>query len=171
LLVAAGALMAAARFSDGPIGLFLGGPFRSGELVTGPEPDWAFAAELATVELQLVTPPRSRTTHVLVHRGQLYIPSGIISVGPFVYLGQVFWKQWPYQALSDPRVVLRIGGKLYERRAARVLDPDLRLELGARYEEKYGIDLPEAPDPEQVWYFRMERPGPERGGLRGQTDD
>jgi hypothetical protein len=156
LLVTATGLIAAARFSDGPIGLLVGGPFRSGELASGPEPDWAFAADIATVELQLLNPPRSRTTHVLVHRGQLYIPSGIISLGPFVYLGQVFWKQWPYQALADPRAVLRIAGKLYERRAIRVVDPDLRRELSASHARKYGIGLPDAPDPKQVWFFQME---------------
>ncbi len=34
---AVAALAIAARFSDGPIGLFAGGPFRSGELISGPE--------------------------------------------------------------------------------------------------------------------------------------
>jgi len=155
LIVAAAALIAASRFSDGPIGPFVGGPLRSGELMHERNPDWLFAADIATIELQLVTPPRSRTTHVLVHGGQLYIPSGIIHVGPFVHLGQVSWKRWPYQALVDSRVILRIRGKLYERRAVKVEDPDLRRELSAVYAKKYGIGLPAETDPNDVWFFEM----------------
>ncbi len=51
------ALTIVARFADGPIGPFAGGGFRSGELVSGPEPDWSFAATIPEVELQLVEPP------------------------------------------------------------------------------------------------------------------
>ena len=36
------ALLVGARFADGPIGIVAGGPFRSGELVSGREPDWSF---------------------------------------------------------------------------------------------------------------------------------
>lgn len=154
---AAVALVFVSRCSDGPIGPLAGGPFRTGELVTGPEPDWAFAAGVETVELQLVDPPNSRTTHLVVYQGRPYIPCGIVAVGPFVFLGQAFWKRWPSAALRDPRAILRIGGRLYERRAVRVDDVDLHRRLGALVAEKYRMKLPEALDPEEVWFFRLER--------------
>ena len=36
--------------------------------------DWRFAADVPEIELQLVAPPRSRTTWVLVREDQLYVP-------------------------------------------------------------------------------------------------
>ena len=56
---ALGALAVSARFSDGPSVIFSGGPLVAGELVTGPEPDWSFARDVRTIELQLLDPPRS----------------------------------------------------------------------------------------------------------------
>ena len=56
-VVALGALMVSARFSDGPSAVFRGGPLVAGELVTGPEPDWSFARDVREIELQLLDPP------------------------------------------------------------------------------------------------------------------
>ncbi|MCH8254190.1 MAG: hypothetical protein IID06_02485 [Gemmatimonadetes bacterium] len=53
------ALAISARASDGPSVVFGGGPLVAGELVTGPEPDWSFARDVRTIELQLLDPPRS----------------------------------------------------------------------------------------------------------------
>ena len=39
-----------ARILDGPIGPFPGGPLITGELVSGPDPDWSFAAKFSTIE-------------------------------------------------------------------------------------------------------------------------
>ena len=39
-------LAISARFSDGPSVIFAGGTLESGELVTGPEPDWSFARDI-----------------------------------------------------------------------------------------------------------------------------
>jgi len=108
------------------------------------------------VELQLLNPPRSRTTHLVVLDNHPYIPSGIVKVGPFVFLGQAFWKRWPYEALKDPRVILRVDGKLYQGRATRVTDPKLHRELIALMSEKYHLDLKEPPAPERVWFFHLE---------------
>ena len=124
--VAAVALFASviAHSSDGPIGPLAGGPFRSGELVPEAKIDWESLARTPTVELQLVDPPRSRTTHIVVLDGRAYIPSGIVKVGPFVFLGQAFWKQWPDDVLEDPRVIVRSDGRLYEARAVKELGAD-----------------------------------------------
>ena len=68
-----------ARFADGPVAIVAGGPFTSGELVTGPEPDWSLVGDTKEVEFQLVEPPRSRTTWILEHEGKIYIPSGYMT--------------------------------------------------------------------------------------------
>ncbi|MBW2390106.1 MAG: hypothetical protein JRG89_16985, partial [Deltaproteobacteria bacterium] len=56
LLLGVGGLLIGARFSDGPIEIIAGGPFTSGELVTGPEPDWSFVHDTQEVEFQLLEP-------------------------------------------------------------------------------------------------------------------
>ena len=61
------------RLSDGSDFVFSGGPLVSGELHTGPEPDWSFTNDIVTIELQLEDPPRSRTIWVGEHDGKLYV--------------------------------------------------------------------------------------------------
>jgi hypothetical protein len=149
------ALAAAARLSDGPIGPFAGGPFRTGRRLDGPEPDWSFTKAVQTVELQLLHPPRSRTTHILTYRGELFAPCGIVKAGPFVFLGQAFWKRWPSEALADGRVIVRIGEQLYDRHVIKVTDPTVHRELSTLLAEKYGIPLDKPPDIEVAWFFRL----------------
>ena len=84
-----------ARHSDGPIGPFPGGPLVAGELVSGPEPDWSFAAALPHFEIEVgETTPRSRTVWLLVDQGELFVPAGFAS-----------HKNWPAEAMADGRVV------------------------------------------------------------------
>ena len=79
LVVAVGAVFVAARFHDGPLGMIAGGPLVRGELVTGPEPDWSFVHDVPTVEFQLLSPARSRTTWILEVDGKVYIPCGYMT--------------------------------------------------------------------------------------------
>ena len=79
VVVAIGAVFIAARFHDGPLGIIAGGPLVKGELVTGPEPDWTFAHDIPTVEFQLLSPARSRTTWILELDGRIYIPCGYMT--------------------------------------------------------------------------------------------
>jgi hypothetical protein len=145
------AVVTVARFHDGPLGPFPGGELEGGELVHEPILDWRFAADFPEIELQLVDPPRSRTTWVLVREDQLYVPCA---------WPESFLKQWPHQALRDGRVVLRIAGKRYERQAVRVTDPEVHAELTALGARKYDYERPDVPDPEGLWFFRMDpRPG------------
>ena len=51
--------------ADGPSILFPGGELVSGELHTGPEPDWSFTDDVFTIELQLQEPLASR--RIFVH--------------------------------------------------------------------------------------------------------
>lgn len=151
-----------ARLSDGPFdtlpfALFQGGPLHSGELVTGPEPDWSFARDIELMELQLVEPPRSRHTWLLVHEGKLYVPCGYMKT----WWGRQ-WKQWPHDAMKDGRAVIRIAGKRYERQAIRVTDPALfralKKEGLRKYRPTQDQALPEELPPIEsmgVWYFEL----------------
>ena len=158
LLVAVGGLVVAfvARFGDGPLGPFAGGPFRSGEIVPASEVDWEPLAAVAEVELQLVEPPRSRTTHIVVYDGHAYVPCGIVELGPFVWVGQAFWKRWPREVQRDPRVILRSRGRLYVLRAVRVDDPVLHGRLSELLSAKYDLGLERPPDPRRAWFYRLD---------------
>ncbi len=158
-----------ARFSDGPIGPFPGGPLRTGTLVSAPEVDWSFA-DGREIELQLVEPPGSRTTGIMVHEAQLYVPCDLgFMWGRFsgrtrwvLHLIYVF-KRWHEDALLDGRVVLRIAGKRYERLAVRVSDPELLATLRSQLEEMAAEwvspdPLGDAPTdgPRDIWFFRID---------------
>jgi len=157
LMLGLGVLALAARFSDGPIAILAGGPLRAGELATGPEPDWGFAREVREIELQLLEPPRSRTTWVLVHEGRLYVPCGYMTRS----WGR-WWKRWPREAERDGRAVVRIGGRRWERQAVRVLDPALFAALAAEAGRKYGARIPGGPPgASDVWFFEL---APRAGG-------
>ncbi len=142
-----------ARFADGPIAIIAGGPFTSGKLVTGPEPDWSFARDIQEVEFQLVDPPRSRTTWILEHEGRIYIPCGYMTTS----WGKI-WKQWPIEALKDGRAILRIGDKLYERELVRIEEGPLTASLTAELGRKYpvaGEIGPEAVTSGYLWLFEL----------------
>ena len=142
-----------ARFADGPLAIIAGGPFTSGELVTGPEPDWSFVRDTEEVEFQLVDPPRSRTTWILEHEGRIYIPCGYMTTA----WGKI-WKQWPIEAQKDARAILRIGDKLYERELVRIEEGPLVAVLTAELGRKYPIagDIgPEAVTSGYLWLFEL----------------
>ncbi|MEO6025917.1 MAG: hypothetical protein ABIR79_03505, partial [Candidatus Binatia bacterium] len=64
-----------ARFHDGPLGPIPGGPLVGGDAIAGPVTDWAFAADVQEIELQLLSQSRSRTTWIIVKDGKAYIPA------------------------------------------------------------------------------------------------
>lgn len=143
----------AARFGDGPTAILPGGPLRAGELHTGAEPDWSFARDIPDLELQLVEPPVSRTIWLQVVEGRLYAVSGYMNST----VGKL-WKQWPMQAEQDPRAVIRIDGKRYERRIVR-LGPDHPALAGIASEvrRKYGAPMqPELAATGDVWFYALE---------------
>ncbi len=139
------------RFSDGPIGILAGGPFQSGELHSGAEPDWNRLRDAETVEFQLLEPPRSRTTWILVHDRRIFIPSGYMSST----WGRL-WKQWPPEAERDGRAVLRVEGRLYPRQLVRVRDLALAQPLVAELNRKYGTEATvQAVQSGALWLFEM----------------
>ncbi|MEM7413807.1 MAG: hypothetical protein AAF430_26500 [Myxococcota bacterium] len=153
------ALFIGARFADGPLEIIAGGPFTSGDVHSGVEPDWAFLKDRPTVEFQLFEPAQSRTTFVLVHDGRLFIPSGYMNS----WYGRL-WKHWPYHAEQDARARLRVDGQIYERTLVRLTEgPDLEPIL-AELSRKYagGADIgTSVVDSGDLWLFEL---APRQGG-------
>jgi hypothetical protein len=150
-LAAPAGITLAARLHDGPLGILAGGPLVAGELATGAEPDWSFVRDVPTVELQLRSPARSRTTWVLHARGRAYVPCGYMTS----WLGRL-WKQWPREAERDGRAVVRIDGRRYARRLVRVTEPALVAELTAELSRKYGVPAsPVAVADGSLWLFEL----------------
>ncbi|HJO10555.1 MAG: hypothetical protein QGG67_19550 [Gammaproteobacteria bacterium] len=103
------------RFADGPNRVFSGGPLESGELHSGPDPDWSFVNSIPTIEMQLLDPPQSRRIWITEYDSKIYVWSGYMSTA----VGRL-WKRWPVEAERDGRAVLRINGKRYERQLVRI---------------------------------------------------
>jgi hypothetical protein len=148
-----GGLLIGARSADGPLAIIAGGPFKTGTLVEGPEPDWSFLADVIEVEFQLLEPARSRTTWVLQYEGKAYIPCGYMTT----WWGRL-WKQWPIEAQKDPRIILRVGDQLYERKLVRVREGAMIGPLLAQLGEKYlgGSEVPlESVTSDYLWIFEL----------------
>ncbi len=153
LVLALVALGFVARFGDGPTAILPGGPLESGELYSGPEPDWSFARDLQEMEFQLVEPPQSRTIWLQVVDGKLYVVSGYMNTT----VGKI-WKQWPLHAEKDPRALIRIDGKRYERKLVRLGPDDPALPgIAAEIERKYGAPLrAEMAATGDAWFYALE---------------
>jgi hypothetical protein len=133
-----------AGLSSGPIGAFPGGEL-TGRPVTEPVEDWSFAEDVEEIQMQVsVGRPRSITTHFLVHEGNLYVGADFL----FPH------KRWVHDVLEDDRVILRIRGNLYPRRAVRITDPTAHARLLEAAARKIGAE----PDDflTEVWFFRMD---------------
>jgi hypothetical protein len=68
------------------------------------------------------------------------------------------WKRWPLEAEKDPRIVLRIGDKLYERRLVRIQDGPVVAPLLAELSRKYagGQEIPmEAVTSGYLWLYEL----------------
>lgn len=141
----------AARLHDGPLGPIPGGPLEAGAEVSGPVADWSFVKDIAEVELQLATQGSSRTTWILFHEGQAYVPCS---------LGFPPGKSWHHDAVADGRAVLRIEGQRYPVTLTK-LDDAATQQLGdvvrAEVTRKYGRP---PPSDAGVWLFRIESRAP-----------
>ena len=165
------AALIAQRFSDGPTGPLKGGALRSGTLVTVPDVDWDAVlgdTAMGSIELQLVRPVGSRITGAFVHEGNLYVPCDLGFIWRRIpddntrNLLHLIWllKDWHEDALRDGRVVVRVAGQRFERTAVRVTDPSLiaqfRAQVETAAEEFMGGLLPDAPDLDAIWFFRLD---------------
>ena len=126
-----GLFLAMMRFSDGPLEIFSGGSFTTGELTTAPD-DWSFLSDRGTVEFQTLQPARSRTVWLAVYNQSLFLVSGYMNTS---YGG--IWKQWPHYLDHDDRIILRIDGKLYEQRLKRVMEGPEVVPVLSEFARKY----------------------------------
>jgi len=136
------ALLGAARFNDGPLALFPGGPLEAGEFVLEPVVDWSFARDIAEVELQLEGDDTSRTVWIIVDGANGYVPASL-EFPPF--------KTWHKRADKDGRAILRIDGRKYRITMRRVDDEGLLASVKAEGARKYGSGPPGS----GVWYFAI----------------
>ena len=144
-------LLFGARFADGPIEMVAGGPFPSGEMISGPEPNWSFVRDTPTVEFQLINPARSRTTWIIEHEGKIYIPCGYMTTT----WGKI-WKKWPIEAEKDGRAILRVDGNLYARHLVRVKTGPALESVVRRLSRKYKVPATmEAIQSGYLWVFEM----------------
>jgi hypothetical protein len=140
------------RNADGPSVLFPGGRLVAGELYSGPEPDWRFTKDVATIELQLDDPLSSRTIFIIESDGKIYVPSG--------YMGSTLgrlWKHWAVDADEGSGLaVARIDGTRYERQLVRIKQGDVLDGVVAQMAAKYGGGgSREAIEQGDLWIFEM----------------
>ena len=148
-LVAVAALAYATR--SNPVAMIAGRQL-TGELVLEPVSDWSFTDEhqLIAVETRPAM-PHSVTTVCFTHEGVLYVPAN-----------RAAEKSWPHFAISDPRIRLKVGDKIYPARATRVQDAELQPKLIAAATEKYDFELPQEPGAlDDVWVFRIDSAAPD----------
>jgi len=140
-------LLSAACWSDGPVGFVPGGAFEAAP-ETGPEPDWSFAEDLDSVDVEIASsPPRTVRTGIVVVDGVPYLP-----------VTYAFLKRWDEVVAGAPRIVLRADGRHIQRHAVLVTDEVAHRALIAAGQEKYG-------PPFHAWwttgvtrYFRLDPP-------------
>jgi uncharacterized protein DUF2255 len=141
LVLALAALVFVARWLDGPLGPIPGGPLR-GELAQEDPGDWSFAGNASTLELEVGG--RSLTVWYVTEGGTLYVAAA-----------EAARKRWPAEVVAEGRVRLRIGGRLYERRAVRITDPALAAPVGEAFAAKYKVELDEE-TAARSWLFRID---------------
>jgi hypothetical protein len=90
--------------------------------------------------------PSSRTVIGFLHNGELYVPS---------VRGESKW--WPQQVLEKPEVLVRYRGSLYPRRASRITDPALILQLReATAEVNTLVSTSAMFTADTTWFFKLE---------------
>jgi hypothetical protein len=99
--------------ADGPVFVFAGGPFRSGEPTAFDAVDWEALDGLHELELEIVGARSSRTLWFSVYEGVPYVACDLDCIG-----GRL--TRWPQQIERDDRVVIRIDGKLVKGRLVHV---------------------------------------------------
>jgi hypothetical protein len=94
--------------------------------------------------------PRSVTTWSVVRGGALFLPADFLTP----------WKRWPYHVLADPRIRVRIGGRIFECRAERAVEPAEVDALRRAAAEKYDVSPTGLASRAEVWWFRAVRREP-----------
>jgi len=113
LLAVAVAIPVALARSDGPVLVFRGGPFRTGEPVAFERVDWLALDDALDLEIELVGARTSLTLWFSVSEGTLYVACDLDCEGGML-------TRWPSEVARDDRVVVRIDGRRVEGRLRAV---------------------------------------------------
>jgi hypothetical protein len=134
-----------------------------GEPVHTPIADWSFSTAFPEIAVETRTwylLPHSVTTASAVSDGHLYVPSVYGSSAP--YPEARFWNR---NVARDPRVRVKVGDRVYDRRAVLVTDPAEREAALAAFSRRsaFWSDLLAKPDSERgtIVLLRMDDPTPE----------
>jgi hypothetical protein len=134
-----------------PIGPFAGGRL-SGEIGPGDMQDWSAVASDETLKFETnPDDPYSVTTWFVVIGPRFYIPTSMI-YGPNVP-GE---RKWVQNVMASPLVRFKVGGKVYERLAARVDDETEYAAARTALELKYDQDPAERDPEREIWIYRMD---------------
>ncbi len=90
--------------ADGPVNIFAGGPFQSGEVVALGDLDWKMLDARHELEMEIVAEKTSLTLWFSVRDGVPYVACDLDCVGGLL-------KRWPQQIDLDQRAVIRIDGR------------------------------------------------------------
>ena len=130
----------------------------SGELVETPVTDWSFTDAIPEIFVETRTwygIPHSVTTVCVAHNGTLYVPSIYFDGGEFPDA-----RLWNRNVVRDPRIRLKIGQLIFERKAVLVEDPTERSEVLDAFAQKSSLwkrlaEKPESERPKTI-FFRMD---------------
>jgi hypothetical protein len=147
VLVAFGAVVLAC----GPLGPFSGGRL-SGEVGPAQVGDWGFAQDEEVAQLETrPNDPHSVNTWFVGLEDRLYVPTSMI-LGP----KDPEERAWVAQVMVDPRVRIRLGAQVFDRRAVLVEGAAEYDIVRSALEAKYELD-PTERDPERtIWIFRLD---------------
>lgn len=150
--VAMGALRYKYSDADGPSILFPGGELISGTIYNGPQPDWSFAADIPTIELQINDPMSSRFVWALPVNGRLFVVSGYMGS----FLGRI-WKHWAVEAIAgDGAAVVRVNGIRYPSRLKRIYEGPVLEGVASVLTNKYGSPTTrQAIETGNTWVFEV----------------
>ncbi len=132
------------------------GPFPGGRLDGEEHPypsgGWHFAAAEERVAVEVGgEQPRSVHTWAVVLDGALHVPADFFNPG----------KRWPHLAMDDPRARIRVAGRVYRCRLARIEEPERVEALRVAIAAKYGVEADSWAARVEVWWFRVDPPQPE----------
>ncbi len=139
--MAAGPFALACLLGCGPTLLIPGGEL-SGPVEASPE-NWAFSDEVSTIQLETrPANPYSVNIWAVGIGARLYVHAGANR------------SRWVENILADPRVRVRVAGKLYPLTAVRVEDPAEFATFADAYKKKYGT-RPRNENVAEVYLYRL----------------
>ena len=129
----------------GPYGPIPGGRL-AGTPVTSEVEDWSFTEGYETYAVETrPSEPYSITTWGVASGGHFYVPTRDPQE-----------KAWVQYVLSDAQVRLRVGDRIYERRAVHVTDPSEFQRVIPDLVAKYSLEEPGDDETGEVWLFRLD---------------